>query len=119
MASRRASDSSSWAKATIDARYAWPSDREWKSMADESKTKGKPAKSAKSDKAARPEKPGKGDKPQQAQAPQKAQKSGKPEKAEKPQESKAPPQPKSTERVIPRMKTHFEEVVRKKLADEF
>ena len=66
---------------------------------------GKPAKSEKSEKAPRPEK---GDRAQQAQ---KAQKAQKPDQAAKPQE----PQ----ERVVPRLKVLFDEVVRKKLAQEF
>ena len=66
----------------------------------------------KSDKAPRPEK---GDKAQQAQ------KGPKPEKGDKAAKGEAPP-PKPRrreERVTPRLKTYFEDVVRKKLADEF
>ena len=77
---------------------------------------GKPAKSEKSEKAPRPEK---GDRGQQAQ---KAQKVQKPEKAEKPGkdagEAAAKPQA-PQERVVPRLKVLFDEVVRKKLAQEF
>ena len=77
---------------------------------------GKPAKSEKSEKAPRPEK---GDRGQQ---PQKAQKAQKPEKAEKPGkdagEAAAKPQA-PQERVVPRLKVLFDEVVRKKLAQEF
>ena len=77
---------------------------------------GKPAKSEKSEKAPRPEK---GDRGQQAQKPQKVQK---PEKAEKPGkdagEAAAKPQA-PQERVVPRLKVLFDEVVRKKLAQEF
>src|SRR5262245_17128695 len=66
------------------------------------------------DKAPRPEK---GDKAQQAQKgakPEKGDKSGKGEAAAQ------PPKPRRREeRVTPRLKTYFEEVVRKKLADEF
>src|SRR6516165_3142338 len=94
-ASRRASASSSWAKATIDARCGWPSVRELRSMAD-TETKAKAEKPQAADKAARPEK---GDKAQQAQQAQKG--------------------PKPEERVTPRLKTYFEDVVRKKLSEEF
>ena len=77
---------------------------------------GKPAKSEKSEKAPRPEK---GDRGQQ---PQKAQKAQKPDKAEKPAkdagEAAAKPQA-PQERVVPRLKVLFDEVVRKKLAQEF
>ena len=77
---------------------------------------GKPAKSEKSEKAPRPEK---GDRGQQ---PQKAQKAQKPDKAEKPGkdagEAAAKPQA-PQERVVPRLKVLFDEVVRKKLAQEF
>jgi len=65
----------------------------------------------KSDKAPRPEK---GDKAQQAQ------KGPKPEKGDKAAKGEAPP-PKPRrreERVTPRLKTYFEDVVRKKLFDE-
>jgi len=78
----------------------------------ETETKGKVDKGAAADKPARPQK---ADKPQQAQKgakPQPGEAAGKgdgtPRKARKPEE-----------RVTPRLKTHFEEVVRKKLADEF
>ena len=86
-------------------------------MADtETKAKAKGGgKPAKSDKAPRPEK---GDKVQQAQ-----QKGGKPEKGDKAAKSEAaaaaPKAKKPEERVTPRLKTYFEEVVRKKLAEEF
>ena len=77
---------------------------------------GKPAKSEKSEKAPRPEK---GDRGQQ---PQKVQKAQKPDKAEKPAkdagEAAAKPQA-PQERVVPRLKVLFDEVVRKKLAQEF
>jgi large subunit ribosomal protein L5 len=89
-------------------------------MADnEDKTKGK--KPAKSDKAPRQEK---AEKPQQAQP--KAPKTDKPAaaKADKapPKGEAAPPAPKERkppERVVPRLKTHFEKVVRKRLTEEF
>ena len=79
----------------------------------ENKTKskaGKPAKPEKSEKAPRPEK---GDKAQKAQKADQAAKPAKDagETAAKPQE----PQ----ERVVPRLKVLFDEVVRKKLAQEF
>src|SRR6516165_3208355 len=107
-ASRRASASSSWAKATIDARCGWPSVRELRSMAD-TETKAKAEKPQAADKAARPEK---GDKAQQAQ------KGPKPEKGDKPGKGEAarPPKPRRPEeRVTPRLKTYFEDVVRKKV----
>jgi large subunit ribosomal protein L5 len=64
----------------------------------------------KSDKAPRPEK---GDKAQQAQ------KGPKPEKGDKAAKGEAPPKPRRREeRVTPRLKTYFEDVVRKKLFDE-
>jgi large subunit ribosomal protein L5 len=71
------------------------------------------AKGGKSDKAPRPEK---GDKAQQAQKgkPDKAAKSEKGEAADK-----APKARKPEERVTPRLKTYFEDVVRKKLSEEF
>jgi large subunit ribosomal protein L5 len=84
-------------------------------MADtETKAKAKAEKPAASGKPPRPEK---GDKPQQAQ------KGHKPEKGDKPAKGDAAPRPpkarKPEERVTPRLRTHFEEVVRKKLADQF
>jgi large subunit ribosomal protein L5 len=77
---------------------------------------GKPAKSEKSEKAPRPEK---GDKTQQAQKAQKSDKAERTvkdagEKASKPQEPQEP-----QERVPPRLKVFFDEVVRKKLSQEF
>jgi large subunit ribosomal protein L5 len=96
-------------------------------MADEDKkTKAKSGKSAKPDKPVRPPKGKEGE-----QKPQRSAKSGKAEKAEaaaavggvtaaqakeqtEDQGTKAVP-----ERVPPRLKLHFEEVVRKKLSDEF
>jgi large subunit ribosomal protein L5 len=91
-------------------------------MAD-SDDKGKGKKPAKADKAPRPEK---GDKPQQ-QAQPKAQKGDKPAPAKgdkaPPKGEGAPPaaakERKPQERVVPRLKTHFEKVVRKRLTDEF
>jgi large subunit ribosomal protein L5 len=82
-------------------------------MAD-TKSEAKGGKSGKSDKAPRPEK---GDKAQQAQK-------GKSDKALKGDAAgeaadKAPKARKPEERVTPRLKTYFEDVVRKKLSDEF
>ena len=81
-------------------------------------------KSAKGGKGAKPEKaprPEKGDKAQPAQQAQRrerrAPKSDKGEKAEA--ADKAPKARKPEERVTPRLKTYFEDVVRKKLAEEF
>jgi large subunit ribosomal protein L5 len=76
-------------------------------------TETKAEKPAASDKPPRPEKT---DKPQQAQ------KGAKPEKGDKAGKGDAPPRSKARkpeERVTPRLKTYFEEVVRKKLSDEF
>jgi large subunit ribosomal protein L5 len=74
---------------------------------------GKPAKAEKSEKAPRPEK---GDKTQQAQ---KAQKSGKAERTVKDAGEKASKPQGPQERVLPRLKVFFDEVVRKKLSQEF
>jgi len=83
-------------------------------MADTEK-KAKSEKPGKSEKAPRP-----GDKSQQAKSAPKAQKS---EKGGKAAEGKAaetaPKARKREERVIPRLKTFFEEVVRQKLSQEF
>jgi large subunit ribosomal protein L5 len=80
------------------------------------------AKPGKADKAERAPRPGKGDKPQQGQ-PQQAQKGAKPEKDGKPAKGEAAAKPaqarKPEERVTPRLRTHFDEVVRKKLAEQF
>ena len=85
-------------------------------MAD-TETKAKAGKSEKSEKAPRPEKGDKGDK---AQAPQKGAKPQKDDKAAKGEAAeKAPKTRKPEERVTPRLKTYFEEVVRKKLSEEF
>jgi large subunit ribosomal protein L5 len=84
----------------------------------ENKAKSKPSKPAKGEK--KPEKaaqPEKGDKTEKAQKAQKA-----PERAERPGKEvgeKAPQPQAPEERVVPRLKVHFEEVVRKKLAQEF
>jgi large subunit ribosomal protein L5 len=80
-----------------------------------SETKG--GKPEKSERAPRPEK---GDKAQQIQASQKAQKSDKGDKAGKGEAADKPPKArKPEERVTPRLKTFFEEVVCKKLSEEF
>ena len=70
----------------------------------------------KAERAPKPEKGDRGDKGQQAKAQkaEKGDKSGKGEAAEK-----APKPRKPEERVTPRLKTHFEQVVRKQLTDEF
>jgi large subunit ribosomal protein L5 len=69
----------------------------------------KPAKPA----AAKPEKGGE----KAAAKPQKAQKGEAPAKGEAPE--KGPKTRKPEERVTPRLRTHFDDVVRKKLTDEF
>ena len=75
------------------------------------KAKGNADRPAASDKTPRPEK---GEKSQQAQ---------KPDKGGKPAKGDAAPPPakprKAEERVTPRLRTYFDEVVRKKLSDEF
>jgi large subunit ribosomal protein L5 len=75
------------------------------------------AKGGKSDKAPRPEK---GDKAQQAQK-GKAAKGDKADKGDKAGEAadKAPKARKPEERVTPRLRTYFDDVVRKKLSEEF
>ena len=85
-------------------------------MAD-TETKAKGGKPDKSDKAPRPEK---GDKSKQAQQAQKG-KSDKAAKGDKAGETadKAPKARKPEERVTPRLKTYFDDVVRKKLSEEF
>jgi large subunit ribosomal protein L5 len=82
-------------------------------MAD-TETRAKAGKSEKSEKAPRPEK---GDKGQQAPKGAKAEKGDKAAKAAAAE--KAPKARKPEERVTPRLKTFFEEVVRKKLSEEF
>jgi large subunit ribosomal protein L5 len=81
-------------------------------MAD-TETKAKAGKPEKSEKAPRPDKGDKGQAPKAAKA-EKGDKAGKGEAAEK-----APKARKPEERVTPRLKTYFEEVVRKKLSEEF
>jgi large subunit ribosomal protein L5 len=85
-------------------------------MAD-TESKGKSAKGAKPEKAPRPEKGDKAPSAKQAQKEQRAPKSDKGEKAEAAE--RAPKAEKPEERVTPRLKTHYEQVVRKKLAEEF
>jgi large subunit ribosomal protein L5 len=83
-------------------------------MADEDK-KGKPERSGKPAKAPRPDK---GEKGQQGKPAPKAAKPGKGEAAAAAPEAAAKARA-PEERVTPRLKTYFEEVVRKKLAEEF
>jgi len=83
-------------------------------MSDDSKAKQKGGKTAKAETPARS---GKGGKPQQAQKPEKA---AKPEsKAEKQEARKVARTERPQERVVPRLKVHFEEVVRDKLSQTF
>jgi large subunit ribosomal protein L5 len=88
-------------------------------MADNEKkpAKGDKAKSSKPEKGdkAAAAKPAKGDK---AKAAQPAQKGGKGEAAQKAPPGEKKPR-KSEERVVPRLRTHFDEVVRKRLAERF
>jgi large subunit ribosomal protein L5 len=88
-------------------------------MADESKQK-----SGKAAKAEKPARPAKSEKPQQAQKSEKAEKAARPEgKAEKEAAGKVAraekAQERVEERVVPRLKVHFEQVVRGKLAQAF
>ena len=75
--------------------------------------KGEAKKPEKPERAPRPEK---GDKGQQAKG-QKSDKGDKPGKGEAAEKAAKPRKPE--ERVTPRLKTHFEQVVRKQLTDEF
>jgi large subunit ribosomal protein L5 len=68
------------------------------------------------EKAERAPRPEKGDKGQQAKG-QKSDKGDKPGKGEAAEKAAKPRKPE--ERVTPRLKTHFEQVVRKQLTDEF
>ena len=77
----------------------------------EAKAKAKAERPPASDKPPRPEK---GEKSQQAQKPDKGGKPGKGDAAPPPAKPRKP-----EERVTPRLRTYFDEVVRKKLADEF
>jgi large subunit ribosomal protein L5 len=75
------------------------------------KAKGNADRPAASDKAPRPEK---GEKSQEAQKPDKGGKPAKGDAAPPPAKPRKP-----EERVTPRLRTYFDEVVRKKLSDEF
>jgi large subunit ribosomal protein L5 len=90
-------------------------------MADTEAKGKKPEKSEKADKAPRAPK---GEKPQQAQAAQKGDTPAKGQAAAKGEAGKGQPTAKPAakkpeERVTPRLKTHFDQVIRKKLAEEF
>ena len=85
----------------------------------ETETKAKGGKSEKSDKAPRPEKSDKGQPGQKAAKTEKGDKVAKDKAAKGEAGEKAPKARKQEERVTPRLKTYFEEVVRKKLSDEF
>ena len=82
-------------------------------MAD-TKSEAKGGKSGKSDKAPRPEKGGKAQQAQKGKADKALKGDAAGEAADK-----APKARKPEERVTPRLKTYFEDVVRKKLSDEF
>ena len=77
----------------------------------ETEAKAKAERPPASDKPPRPEK---GEKSQQAQKPDKGGKPGKGDAAPPPAKPRKP-----EERVTPRLRTYFDEVVRKKLSDEF
>jgi large subunit ribosomal protein L5 len=85
----------------------------------ETETKAKGGKSEKSDKAPRPEKADKGQPGQKAAKTEKGDKVAKDKAAKGEAGEKAPKARKPEERVTPRLKTYFEEVVRKRLSDEF
>ena len=85
----------------------------------ETETKAKGGKSEKSDKAPRPEKADKGQPGQKAAKTEKGDKVAKDKAAKGETGEKAPKARKPEERVTPRLKTYFEEVVRKKLSEEF
>jgi len=89
-------------------------------MAD-TETKGKkPEKSGKPDKSEKAPRPEKGDKAQQAQPTQRGPKPEKGDKAARGEAAdKAPKARTPEERVTPRLKTYFEDVVRKKLSVDF
>ena len=81
------------------------------------KSEGKSGKSDKPEKGPRPEK---GDKSQPAQKrPDKGDKAAKGDKAGEAADKAPPKARKPEERVTPRLKTYFQEVVRKKLSEEF
>ena len=80
----------------------------------------KPEKSGKPDKSEKAPRPEKGDKAQQAQPTQKGPKPEKGDKAARGEAAdKAPKARTPEERVTPRLKTYFEDVVRKKLSVDF
>jgi large subunit ribosomal protein L5 len=85
----------------------------------ETETKAKGGKSEKSDKAPRPEKADKGQPGQKAAKTEKGDKVAEDKAAKGEAGEKTPKARKPEERVTPRLKTYFEEVVRKKLSDEF
>jgi large subunit ribosomal protein L5 len=86
-------------------------------MADtEDKAKGK-AKAPKSDKAPKAAKADKGDQGKQAKGDNKGGKAQAP-KGEAPEKGAAKPK-RPSERVVPRLRTHFDEVVRKQLSEQF
>ena len=85
----------------------------------ETETKAKGAKSEKSDKAPRLEKADTGQPGQKAAKTEKGDKVAKDKAAKGEAGEKGPKARKPEERVTPRLKTYFEEVVRKKLSDEF
>jgi large subunit ribosomal protein L5 len=86
-------------------------------MADvENKAKPKAAKGAKAERSEKAPRPDKVDKGQPAQ---KAQKTDRTERPAKDAEAKAPRPQQPEERVPPRLRVFFDEVVRKKLSDEF
>jgi large subunit ribosomal protein L5 len=89
-------------------------------MADvEKKAKPKSGKSAQSEKSEKAPRPEKGDKTQPAQKAQKADKADKAERTGKDAGEKASKPQKPQERVVPRLKVFFDEVVCKKLSEEF
>jgi large subunit ribosomal protein L5 len=88
-------------------------------MAEDDKAKPKSAKQAKVESKAE-KKPEKSARPEKGEKAQKAQKaSDKAERGGKEAGEKAPQPRAAEERVVPRLKVHFEEVVRKKLAEQF
>ena len=106
--SRRASASNTWAKAWTARRSASPSARELRSMAD---TEEKAPKAAE-----RPEGGAGRAEPKQAAAGQGRRRQGRAEGAT----ARAKPKGKRPEqRVTPRLRTHFDEVVRKQLTEQF
>jgi large subunit ribosomal protein L5 len=83
-------------------------------------TETKAPKAEKADKAHKPDKGNKGKQAQPAQKGGKAQKGEAPDKGQKPEPGEKAAKPKRPEqRVTPRLKTHFEQAVRKKLSEEF